>query len=304
MTYQDLNPLFFLTLQTEDDARRWLWRAKNDGRDFVCPECRHDEFYPLRFRPEVRKCRRCRRHVRLRPGTILERSKLPVLTWLRAMVLMMQDKRGVSALQTQRQLGMKSYGTTWSILHKIRHALVQREANYKLQGLIELDGADFRRQARRDVLPADVLVAIETKKWVDDKGRAKSRAGFAKIMLANESRFNSQTFINKAVEKGASVNADGNPAFRNLRHVAVDTRVTRGDKLILDRWLPWVHKLISNAKTWLMGTHHGIGAKYLNNYLSEYLYRFNRRHDPNRLSHRALRACALASPITYGALFG
>ena len=53
-----------------------------------------------------------------------------------------------------------------------------------------------------------------------------------------------------------------------------------------------MHRFISNAKTWLLGTHHGIDAKYLDRYMAEYTYRFNRRHDPDSLFHRALYACA------------
>lgn len=63
-----------------------------------------------------------------------------------------------------------------------------------------------------------------------------------------------------------------------------------------------VHRFISNAKAWIIGTHHGVDAKYLGRYLSEYAYRFNRRHDLDSLFHRALTACALAKPITAQAL--
>ncbi|MCP3678987.1 MAG: transposase, partial [Gammaproteobacteria bacterium] len=75
-------------------------------------------------------------------------------------------------------------------------------------------------------------------------------------------------------------------------------------KEILDDWLPWVHKFISNAKSWILGTHHGVDAKYLAQYLSEYTYRFNSRHDPDSLLFRALGACVHATPKTLGTLFG
>ena len=72
----------------------------------------------------------------------------------------------------------------------------------------------------------------------------------------------------------------------------------------LKYWLPWVHRFISNAKTWILGTHHGIEPKYLELYLAEYTYRFNRRHDPKGLFDRALGACAIAQPITLPMLTG
>lgn len=60
--------------------------------------------------------------------------------------------------------------------------------------------------------------------------------------------------------------------------------------------------LISKAKVWLVDTHHGVEAKYLGQYLGEYTFRFNRRHDPDSLFHRALAACANAAPATSHAL--
>jgi hypothetical protein len=81
---------------------------------------------------------------------------------------------------------MKSYGTTWTILHKIRTALKERDDKYILKDVIELDGASFGK--RHTGNQADALVAIETKDFIDDKGKPKSRAGFAKIMVAPEKR--------------------------------------------------------------------------------------------------------------------
>src|SRR5262245_31566702 len=99
MKYRQVNAMqFFLTIRTEQDARLWFWRAKCQGKDFFCPRCGNDRYYSLRSRPEVRKCRRCRRHVRLRADTMLEHSKTPLLVWLRMIFLAMQDKRGASAL--------------------------------------------------------------------------------------------------------------------------------------------------------------------------------------------------------------
>ncbi len=81
-------------------------------------------------------------------------------------------------------------------------------------------------------------------------------------------------------------------------------KVIGAKKEIVNAWLPGVHKLSSNSKAWVIGTHHGGNSDYLESYLAEYFYRFNRRHDPKRLFHRAVRACVLAQPRTNGTLFG
>jgi transposase-like protein len=309
MGYEKLKPAeFFEKVKTEADARAWLWRARCGGKDWECPNCTHPNFYEYKTRPDIRECKLCMRRFRVRAGTLFEHSKLPILIWLRALFFVTQDKRGVSALQLFRFLGLGSYRTAWRMLHKIRRAFSQRDESYKLSGLIELDGASFAHQASeapKKKGQATVLVAVETKEWVDDKGRPKQKAGFAKVKVTgSESKIFAQRFVNDAIAPGSQVNTDAGGAFIKLKGVDLDYQKVLGNKETLDRWLPWVHRFISNAKTWILGTHHGVKAKYLQNYLAEFAYRFNRRHDLDGLFHRALTACALARPIRLPALCG
>ena len=225
-----------------------------------------------------------------------------MLTWCRAIYFVMTSKRGVSALELQRHLGMKSYGTTWAILHKIRRALQSRDEGYKLKDVIELDGTGFGNSATGN--QRRVMVAIETKEWKDDKGKTKQRAGFAKVVVADETKENAEAFLEKNVHPKTMVNSDAGSAFKHITKFDVDYREMDSKQHRIDKWLPWVHRFISNAKTWILGTHHGVEAKYLELYLAEYTYRFNRRHDPNGLFHRALNACTVSKPHTYGSLFG
>lgn len=296
-----LTDRFFSEVTTEAAAISILWRLKFEGSEFQCSGCAGNRYYQMECRPDVRQCRDCRKQHRVRAGTIFENSKTPVLKWLRAIYFVMQGKRGISALELMRHLGMNSYGTVWAMLHKVREALRQRDEEYKLKGQLELDGATFGR--RETGTEQEVLVAVETKDWIDAKGKPKSKAGFAKVVVAKETKQNAQTFVNQAVEPGSMVNTDGSPSLRNLAGVDVDYQVVGGKKEIVISWLPWVHKLISNSKAWVVGTHHGVGDDYLESYLAEYFYRFNRRHDPKRLFHRAVRACVLAKPVTYAKLF-
>jgi transposase-like protein len=302
MAYEKIrSSQFFKEIDTEEKARNWVWKSRFGGKDFVCPHCQTERFWQHHHRPEIRECLGCHRQIRLRAGTLFQDSKIPILTWVRAIYFVMQGKRGISALELKRQLGMSSYGTTWSILHKIREGLRQRDERYKLRNLIELDGATFGRKEAGN--QSEVLVAIESKDWIDEKGRPKSKAGFAKVMIASETKEQAQAFVDQAIEKGSLVNTDASPSLTGLKNVDADHQVMANDPVALERWLPWVHKFISNAKAWLVGTHHGVESKYLGRYLGEYTFRFNRRHDPDSLFHRALTACALAQPKTARVLF-
>lgn len=302
MVYRKLSGIdFFKVMNSEKRAREWIWKTRFGEKGFQCRGCGEEKYYEIATRPEVRTCKTCLKQIRLRAGTIFEASKLPLLVWLRAIHLLMQGKRGISALELKRVLKLKSYDTTWKMLHKIRAALKDRDERYRLKSLVELDGAYFGHRKTKN--QGAVLMAIESKDWVDERGRTKVGAGFAKVSVAPERPETAQAFVNQAIEKGTWVNTDGQQAYWNLENVEVDYQTSQ-NLIRLDGWLPWVHKFISHAKTWIRGTHHGIRAKYLDRYLAEYTYRFNRRHDPDSLFHRALKACTLAQPRTACALFG
>jgi hypothetical protein len=288
-------------VETEEQARTLFWRAKFGGKDFECPRCTHEGFYQYRTRPEIRECKLCNLVIRLRPGTVLEFSKVSLLAWVRAVWLVAQDKRGISALHLKRLLGQTRYETAWRLLHKIREALRQRDDRYKLRGVVELDGAKLDHIATDG--EARILVAVESKSFIDKKGRTQECAGFARVEISGESSILVQRFSDRVIEPGSFVNTDGDPAYLKMKNVEVDSRVMNGVKEELDTWLPWVHRLISNAKTWLRGTYHSVRAKYLRLYLAEHFYRFNRRHDLDGMFQRVMRACAVANPVRVTSLF-
>ncbi len=150
---------FFSEITTEEDARNLIWHSRFNGKDFKCPHCHSEQFYAIKSRLEVRTCKACRRQTRVRAGTLFEASKTPLLIWVKALFYVMQGKRGISALELQRHLGLKSYGLVWSMLQKIRMALQQRDENYQLEnGVVELDAGTFGRHKtsnQGDVLNSD-----------------------------------------------------------------------------------------------------------------------------------------------------
>lgn len=293
---------FFKQIRTEAAARDLVWSSKFDGKEFICPVCSHDQFWAFACEPEIRKCQGCGKHVRLRAGTMFENSKISMLNWTRAIYFCMSSKRGISALELQRRLEIGSYRTALGMLKKIRHSLLQRDSKYQLSDSIELDGTSFGRAKKQN--QKDVMVAIETKTWFDENGKEKSKAGFAKVIVADETRLNAESFISKNIKPGAQINTDAGMAFTHaaVEGIDLDYREMNSNQENINDWLPWVHRFISNAKSWIIGTHHGVRVKYLELYLAEYTYRFNRRHDPDSLFHRAISAMSQAEPLTLGSL--
>ncbi len=134
---------------------------------FICPRCANRRAYEL-VNQRRWQCAGCRHQVSLTAGTVLHRTKIPLTQWFWAAYLMTTDKRGVSALLLQRQLGLSCYETAWMLLHKLRQAMVSA-AREPLYGEVEVDdtwiggeqaGLRGSRQlkGRRAAL---VLVAVE-----------------------------------------------------------------------------------------------------------------------------------------------
>jgi len=209
-------------LDSEEKAQAWIWLAKFEGKEFSCSNCHHEEFYQHKINPEIRECKQCHHQIRLRANTIFQHSKTSLLTWLKAIGLMAQGKRGISALELQSELNMKSYDTAWRMLHKIREALRQRDDQYKLNDIIELDGAVFGK--RHSGNQQEALVAVESKDWIDQKGRSKSKAGFAKVIVASETKEEAQKFVDTSIDKKATLHTDRGAGIIHVKNVKIYTK--------------------------------------------------------------------------------
>ena len=104
---------------------------------FACPRCGHTRGYRL-MEHRRWQCVTCRYQVSLTAGTILHNTKTPLAVWFWAAYLTVTDKRGISALLLQRQLGLRRYETAWMLLHKLRRAMVNA-AREPLHGEVEID---------------------------------------------------------------------------------------------------------------------------------------------------------------------
>jgi hypothetical protein len=236
-------------------------------------------------------------------GTIFQDSHLPVTVWLRAVWHVSSPKNGISALGLQRVLGLGSYKTAWAMLHKLRRAMV-RPGRDRLRGIVEVDetywgGPEGGVVGRQTEDKALIVVGVE-----QDPGAA---GGIGRIRLRRIPDLTQKAlhgFVTQAVEPGSTVRSDGLPAYRGLEGYVHDRRVQRrqgpGEYL-----LPRVHRVVSLLKRWLMGTHQGaIGPQYLDYYLDEFTFRFNRRTSASRgkLFYRLVQQAVQIDPVPYATI--
>jgi transposase-like protein len=105
------------------------------AKGFICPHCGHTEYGEYKKR-HLYQCKECGYQVSVTAGTIMHKTHIPLQKWFWAIFLASHDKRGVSAVRLGHELGI-SYPSAWLMLHKIRKAMGDRDANYQLAGIVE-----------------------------------------------------------------------------------------------------------------------------------------------------------------------
>ena len=285
-----------------DESRCWSelvrlrWPKGN-----ACTECRR----PMGFIETRRifQCNRCRKQVSATAGTVFHKSRIPLDKWFWAIFLMATSSKGVSMRNLQKHLGIKSYRTVWLMGHKIRHAMSQREALYKVKGTVQADeikigtqSLENRRKLRQDK-HSRFLIAVQE----GLKGNPRF-VSFEEL----ESYFKEDLLpkISKRIAKGSTLKTDGNASY-----LAAKPMGYKIDPVAFDRepekaknHLKWVYWLTSNLKRGLVSTYHGCFPKYRKAYLAEFAYRFNRRYWPHQAFDRLLTACIQNKTITENAL--
>lgn len=279
-TFNDFGTLFPDDEACEAYLASWRWP---DGP--ACGSCGSARVTRLHTR-RLWQCRDCRHQTSVTAGTVMHRSKTPLRTWVYAFWQMGRRKTSVSALQFMKEVGIRSYKTAWALLHKVRRVLAESGDWSLKEGKVEVDeamvGGRKGRFARRLGWGGAWLVAaVERIEVLTKNGKRYRRSGSARaeVVQATDAATLVQ-FVADHVEEGATVVTDGHSAYRHLDQVGMkhEAYVVGGSARLIDAVLPKVHLLFSNIKTWVNGTFHGVSGKYLELYVSEYLYRFNRRH--------------------------
>jgi transposase-like protein len=260
---------------SEEACRTYLF-ALRWPKGFACPRCGVDKAWPMARGLWV--CSGCRGQISVTAGTVFQDSHLPLTIWFRAMWYVTSQKNGVSALGLQRVLGLGSYKNAWALLHKLRRAMV-RPGRDRLRGVVEVDetywgGEEEGAIGRQTETKAQIVIAAEE----DGKGIGRVRLG----CVPNLTKASVHGFIAQAIEPGSTVRTDGLNVYVGLhgyRHDRqIQARQPEGEYL-----MPRAHRVASLLKRWLLGTHHGaVGHDYLDYYLDEFTFRFNRRKSASR----------------------
>ncbi len=296
--YSNLNLLEFQKrFQTEEDCREKLFELRwPDG--FECPRCKGKQYYDLPKR-RLYQCKECNYQVSVTTGTVMHRTRTPLLKWFWAIYLVGTDKRGLSALALSKKIGV-SYWVAWTMLQKIRQGMRDRDSNYKLAGIVEMDDAFFGGTQQggdkhgRGTSKTPVIVETST------KGEG---VGYARMTVVDHvDRKTIREIVRTDIKENQRIITDGFRAYKVVGEEGHDHQREIMKNSDVDKVLRWSHILISNAKAFLLGTFHGVNKKHLQSYLDEFCYRFNRRWAENQLFDRLLTACVTSPGIAFSEL--
>lgn len=284
---------------------QWQKRFNNDHRclahlhrlrwpdGFACPHCGHDHGYRtgVQWRYE---CQQCHRQSSVTSGTLFHATKLPLTKWFWAIYWLGTDKGGISALRLSKLIGV-TWRTAYRMLRKLRTAMGHQDSIYRLSNIVELDdavvgGKRAGKPGRGAQGKTSVLVACENR---------DGKPGFLAMQaVASVNKVTVLEFAHRQIKASQTICTDGLAANNGVRahatHVAMVTPPT-----LASEWLPWVHVAIANLKRFLLGTFHGISQDYLQEYLNEFCYRFNRRFWEAEIPNRLMRLCVQHTPIRF-----
>ncbi len=294
---------FYERFGSEDDCIAFLLALRwPDG--FECPLCNGTHSWrKTRGRLE---CRRCHHESSVTAGTLFQKTRKPIRLWFFAMWWVTSQKYGANALGLQRVLGLGSYQTAWTWLHKLRRAMV-RPGRDRLSGLVEIDetyvgGEEAGVRGRKTRKKAIVAIAVEV----------LSPKGFGRIRMRripDVSAASLTPFVRETVEPGSTVHTDGWKGYNDISkcgYTRVKTILSASDEPAHVS-MPAVHRVSSLLKRWLLGTHQGaVRNRHLDYYLDEFTFRFNRRSSRHRgmLFFRLMQQAVQVGPTTYGEIVG
>jgi len=278
----------------------------------VCPHCGEDERKPYRLKSDTRKlwkCARCRKQYTVTVGTIFEGSHIPLNKWLLAFYLLCSSKKGMSAHQLHRMLGV-TYKSAWFMAHRIRYAMEQPPFARQLTGTVEADetyvGGKPRRSNVKQFAPLDPRVPDKRR---TGRGTDKTpvvvlveRGGEARsFRMANVTADQLGGAIRRNVAREAHLRTDSYSSYKRVgkeyaSHLTVDHNFeyVRGDA-----HTNTAENFFSILKRGVNGTYHHVSEAHLPRYLAEFDFRYNARHVTDAERTRMALAGVVGKRLTY-----
>jgi ribosomal protein L37AE/L43A/transposase-like protein len=290
---------FFEKFGSNEQCRKDLW-IKRLEIGFECPKCNGRIGYKIESK-YLWQCKNCGHQVSLIAGTAFDNTKIGLQKWYLAAFFILSSKSGISAKELQHQIRV-TYKTAWYVNRRLRDAMQLANGKYKLDGIVTMDEAYFSgrqvteeigKKRGRGTNKSKVIVAVS----LTENGKPK----YARMQVVDNFKARTiEKFAESYIEKGSTIVTDGFQSYKSQnikKDYFVDYDMASADSE--DSKLKWLHTVVSNAKSFILGTFHGLKANDLQVYLDEFCYRFNRRHMPHLIFDKLINSAIITPPMGY-----
>lgn len=284
---------------TEDACEAVLVRQRW-GAGFACAGCGGSAAQKFRRAGVLyHECRSCGRQTSVRAGTLFAHSRLPLTKWFLAIYLLVQTKTNLAALELMRHLNV-CYRTAWRLKHKLLKGMENAETSRRLSGFVQIDDAYLGGEltggtsGRGSENKVPFVIAVSTTE--DDKPLL--------VVASRLSGFTNQAIRDWAanrLEPGCDVCSDGLKCFAVLSELghAHTVHIAKRREAAKAPAMRWVNTVLSNIKRSIDGSYHSLRfRKYGQRYLSEAMWRFNRRLNLSTLTWQLIRDAVGCPPWT------
>jgi ISXO2-like transposase domain/Transposase zinc-ribbon domain len=239
----------------------------------------------------------CRNQFSPTSGTLFHDSHLPLIKWFQAIALVLNAKKGISAMQLKRDLGV-SYKTAWYLYHRIREIMAEGEIP-KLGGIVEIDetyiGGRVRGKTLKEAFDRKQVVVGAIQRKGNLKLTHTKNAKVKTVKAFIESNISPET--ERVMTDQAAVYpfalADYKATHETVNHIA-------GEYVRGDVYTNTIESVFSLFKRGIIGQYHKISGKHLQRYLDEFSYRYNRRKQDS-FHETVARLCGFG-PLTFASL--
>ena len=285
----------------DEESCRERFRQQRIREGVVCPNCGCVHHY-WKSDKQMFQCKECGCRQSLRSHTVMHGSKLPFRYWFVAMHLLTATKHSFSAAEIQRQLGHRRYQPIWELVHKLRSIMGKRDDKYTLRGNIEIDEGFFtteipadekeqplKRGAGSQAKTKVLVIAESTEVENPKKGRKPKSVGHIKMVVIPDQKASTiDAIASQVIDPASCLVSDDTKSHVHFKDMFTEHKSLVVDPKDIGKVLPWVHIAISNAKTLFADLYHGVKREFLQEYLNEFCYKFNRRYFGGDLFDRLL----------------
>ncbi len=294
-----MNLTEFMKRFPDEKSCRLHLKSRREKQGIACKKCNCTRHYWL-TNQWMWQCSNCNFRTSLKSGTMFENSNLSLYIWYLAMAFMCFSKKAVSACELQRQLRHSRYDTVWSLMHRIRNIMGNREAlNYLMdiadpnaeavQIIAKVERIRLKRIRKR---PSYFTTSNKTQSRRSEESNTSHKSSRGrKINLKVKENQENDEVQHQGKKKSHPIlipdNLKSGQTFAQFIEV-IDT-VGRNKKKVMNT--KWTSIAISNAKRILSGIYHNVHLRFLQLYLDEYCYKLNRRNVKEQIFERLIFAC-------------